>query len=110
MVNPHPRIPGGSVTVLGERRLTGAGRGALTNGQDRNLRRHGIFPANVRATCAPLTSALERAAIRSGAIIPMRIATLALCAISMLSLAGAARAQTYDPDYPVCLHEYGPMN
>jgi hypothetical protein len=41
---------------------------------------------------------------------PMRIATLALCAIGMLSLAGGARAQTYDPDYPVCLHEYGPMN
>lgn len=38
------------------------------------------------------------------------ILAASLCAIGMLSLAEPARAQTYDPDYPVCLHEYGPMN
>ncbi|HVX78124.1 MAG TPA: DUF3551 domain-containing protein [Bradyrhizobium sp.] len=33
-----------------------------------------------------------------------------LCAIGVSSGTASARAQTYDPDYPVCLHEYGPMN
>ncbi len=37
----------------------------------------------------------------------MRI--LALAALAALISAAPARAQTYDPDYPVCLHVYGPI-
>jgi hypothetical protein len=37
----------------------------------------------------------------------MRILVLAMLAIATVSLAEPARAQTYDPDYPVCLHVYG---
>jgi hypothetical protein len=36
----------------------------------------------------------------------MRISTLALLAIVMISAAAPARAQTYDPSYPVCLHVF----
>lgn len=36
-----------------------------------------------------------------------------LIAIAIMSAAllasGAARAQTYDPNYPICLHTYGPV-
>jgi hypothetical protein len=39
----------------------------------------------------------------------MRILSFAFLAIGMLAMAGPARAQTYDPDYPVCLHVYGPI-
>ena len=35
----------------------------------------------------------------------MRILTLAILAIRMVSI-GPATAQTYDPGYPVCLHVY----
>jgi Protein of unknown function (DUF3551) len=38
----------------------------------------------------------------------MRSLALAVMAIGTVSLAGPAAAQTYDPDYPVCLHVYGP--
>jgi hypothetical protein len=38
----------------------------------------------------------------------MRGLALALLAISAVSAAGPARAQTYDPRFPVCLHVYGP--
>jgi hypothetical protein len=34
----------------------------------------------------------------------MRILALALLTIVTLSANGAARAQTYDPDFPVCMH------
>ena len=34
----------------------------------------------------------------------MRGLTLAILAIGMVSAAGQARAQTYDPDFPVCMH------
>ena len=38
----------------------------------------------------------------------MRIPALAILAIATaLTAAGPARAQTYDPDYPVCLRVYG---
>jgi hypothetical protein len=38
----------------------------------------------------------------------MRHLALAIMAIGTVSLAGPAAAQTYAPDYPVCLHVYGP--
>jgi hypothetical protein len=38
----------------------------------------------------------------------MRVLALALLAISAVSAAGPARAQTFDPRFPVCLHVYGP--
>jgi len=36
----------------------------------------------------------------------MRILVLAFLAVATAAAAGPARAQTYDPDYPVCLHVY----
>lgn len=40
----------------------------------------------------------------------MRILALAILAIGTVSAAAPARAQTYDPSYPVCLHVWGPAN
>jgi hypothetical protein len=37
----------------------------------------------------------------------MRILALAVLAIAAASAAAPAQAQTYDPNYPVCLHVYG---
>ncbi|MGA2289062.1 DUF3551 domain-containing protein [Bradyrhizobium sp.] len=37
----------------------------------------------------------------------MRILILAMLAIATVAAIGSAQAQTYDPDYPVCLHVYG---
>jgi hypothetical protein len=37
----------------------------------------------------------------------MRILALAMLAITAVSVAAPARAQTYDPRYPVCMHVYG---
>ena len=37
----------------------------------------------------------------------MRVVALTILALGALSAAAPARAQTYDPDYPVCLHVYG---
>jgi hypothetical protein len=37
----------------------------------------------------------------------MRRLSLAVLATATLAAAGPARAQTYDPSYPVCLHVYG---
>jgi hypothetical protein len=37
----------------------------------------------------------------------MRIPALVILTIAMVSTAAPARAQTYDPAYPVCLHVYG---
>jgi hypothetical protein len=34
----------------------------------------------------------------------MRVLALAILAISSVSVTSSARAQTYDPAYPVCLH------
>ena len=39
----------------------------------------------------------------------MRRACLTLVAISTLLMSGPARAQTYDPSYPVCMQIYGPV-
>jgi hypothetical protein len=36
----------------------------------------------------------------------MRILVLAILAIAAATVAEPARAQTYDPSYPVCLHVY----
>jgi hypothetical protein len=40
----------------------------------------------------------------------MRSLALAVLAIGTVSVAGPAAAQTYAPDYPVCLHVYGRAN
>jgi hypothetical protein len=37
----------------------------------------------------------------------MRVVALAMIAIATLAAASCVRAQTYSPDYPVCLHVYG---
>ncbi len=37
----------------------------------------------------------------------MRIPALAIAAIATVLAAAPARAQTYDPSYPVCLQTYG---
>jgi hypothetical protein len=37
----------------------------------------------------------------------MRIPALAILTIATVLTAAPARAQTYDPAYPVCLHVYG---
>jgi hypothetical protein len=37
----------------------------------------------------------------------MRILACSILATAMMSAALPARAQTYDPNYPVCLHIYG---
>jgi hypothetical protein len=34
----------------------------------------------------------------------MRVLVLAVLAAGMVSAAGQARAQTYDPNFPVCMH------
>jgi Protein of unknown function (DUF3551) len=39
----------------------------------------------------------------------MRVLALAILAIATLSAAAPARAQAYDPNYPVCLRVYGPI-
>jgi hypothetical protein len=37
----------------------------------------------------------------------MRVLALAMFAIGTVAVAAPVRAQTYSPDYPVCLHVYG---
>jgi hypothetical protein len=39
----------------------------------------------------------------------MRILALTIMAAGMLVAAAPARAQTFAPGYPVCLHVYGPV-
>ena len=39
----------------------------------------------------------------------MRRLALAILAIATVSAVGPAAAQTYAPNYPVCLHVYGPI-
>jgi hypothetical protein len=39
----------------------------------------------------------------------MRIATLATLIIATVAAAGSARAQTYNPDFPVCMQVYAPF-
>ena len=38
----------------------------------------------------------------------MRVLVVAILAISAVAAAGTAQAQTFDPNYPVCLHVFGP--
>jgi Protein of unknown function (DUF3551) len=40
----------------------------------------------------------------------MRILALAILAIAAVSASLPARAQAWDPDYPVCMRVYGPLN
>jgi hypothetical protein len=40
----------------------------------------------------------------------MRILALAILAAGTVLAAAPARAQTYAPGYPVCLHVYGPVS
>jgi hypothetical protein len=40
----------------------------------------------------------------------MRILILTLTAIEVFSAAGPARAQTYDPNYPVCMQVFFPAS
>ena len=40
----------------------------------------------------------------------MRNLALVTLAIGIVEASGPARAQTYDPAYPVCLQVYGPAN
>jgi len=37
----------------------------------------------------------------------MRVLAWAMFAVATVTVATSARAQTYSPDYPVCLHVYG---
>jgi uncharacterized protein DUF3551 len=39
----------------------------------------------------------------------MRRLALAIVVIGTISATAPARAQTYSPNYPVCLHVYGPV-
>jgi hypothetical protein len=39
----------------------------------------------------------------------MRIPHVMMLALAMLSATAAARAQTYDPDHPVCMQIFGPF-
>ncbi len=39
----------------------------------------------------------------------MRSLALAVLTATTFGFAGPAAAQTYDPNYPVCLHVYGPI-
>ena len=39
----------------------------------------------------------------------MRILALLILATGMLSAAGPAQAQAWDPNYPVCMQVYGPI-
>jgi hypothetical protein len=39
----------------------------------------------------------------------MRILALAILAIGTVSASGPAAAQTYNPNYPVCMRVYGPI-
>jgi hypothetical protein len=38
----------------------------------------------------------------------MRVLNLTMLAAGALAASSSAHAQTYSPDYPVCLHVYGP--
>jgi Protein of unknown function (DUF3551) len=40
----------------------------------------------------------------------MRVLALAIVAIGMIAAAAPVRAQAWDPNYPVCLQVFGPIN
>jgi hypothetical protein len=54
---------------------------------------------------------MRKATVHGAAHVPkealMRIPALAILMIATVLTAAPARAQTYDPAYPVCLHVYG---
>jgi hypothetical protein len=54
---------------------------------------------------------MRKATVHCAAHVPkealMRIPALAILMIATVLTAAPARAQTYDPAYPVCLHVYG---
>ena len=56
--------------------------------------------------CWASSNAVSRAGAQPQKEIPMRIPALTILAIVMASAAPPARAQTYDPNYPVCLQIY----
>ena len=56
--------------------------------------------------CWASCNAVSRAGARPRKEILMRILALTILAIGMASAAPPARAQTYDPNYPVCLQIY----
>jgi hypothetical protein len=68
-------------------------------------------PLSFDARYNSFSSRLSRRAARSGrrseSEIPMRVLALAMSAIGTVAVAASVRAQTYSPDYPVCLHVYG---
>jgi Protein of unknown function (DUF3551) len=53
------------------------------------------------------TSWGERSAAPIANEVLLRIAALAILTSAMVLTAAPARAQTYNPDYPVCLRAYG---
>jgi hypothetical protein len=40
----------------------------------------------------------------------MRVTAFSIGAIAAILVAGPARAQTYDPGYPICMQTYGPFS
>jgi hypothetical protein len=54
----------------------------------------------------PVAMRVSRAGARPRKEILMRILALTILAVGMASAAPSARAQTYDPNYPVCLQIY----
>src|SRR5258708_3789263 len=76
----------------------GSGRGDC-EGPDGLLRRQPLLQRPCRIAAQPQPDVPQEAL--------MRIVALAALAIAATSMTGPARAQTYDPDYPVCLHVYG---
>jgi uncharacterized protein DUF3551 len=69
-----------------------------------------MAPANIVAAYARAilpTRLIERTMIGSAKAKPKQVIALALSAIGMSLLAGPALAQTYDPNYPVCLQVFG---
>jgi hypothetical protein len=67
-------------------------------------------PANIaadRVRSNQTIRPIERIRIGLAAAKQIRVPVLLLFAIGMSSVAGPAQAQTYDPNYPVCLQVFG---
>lgn len=60
-----------------------------------------------RASIGLFTIVGARSGHQSESGTPMRVQALAVFAIGTIAVAPPARAQTYSPEYPVCLHVYG---
>src|SRR5258707_15726497 len=85
-----------------ERELTG-NKGAVCL-RSKNLAETGTEDAMRKAICAQTVCCAAH--MPKEAL--MRIPGLAILTIATVLTAAPARAQTYDPAYPVCLHVYGP--